>query len=212
MGAAVAVVAASPASPVPFAPGVVAVAGSRLLPWGTAAIVQLAVMGLCGSGFGLSVGCCGGADAVALRIAAGHWSGRVSCFAAFGADGAGAGQWSAVSVVQGAASLGVAVSWLAGGARSRPLSARLAARTRAVVAAASSGLVVFFASPGSRGSLLACQTAVGRGLPVLAFPLGFPGSALPSLGAGSWVPFNGCGVWSSAWQWVPDQAGLLSCL
>ena len=35
-------------------------------------------------------------------------------------------------------------------------------------ALAGAGLVVFFASPGSRGSLLAARFAVARGLPVLA--------------------------------------------
>jgi hypothetical protein len=78
-----------------------------------------------------------------------------------------------------------------------------------VVAAASSGVVAFFASPASRGSALACRSAAGQGLPVLAFPLGFPGGALPALGAGAWSPAGGAGPWSGAWRWVPAQRVLL---
>jgi hypothetical protein len=92
---------------------------------------------------------------------------------------------------------------------SAPWRARLAARTRAVVAAAAAGgpgsaLVVFLASPSSRGSLLACRLAVSFGLPVIVFPCGFPASALPSLGAGSWSP-AGSGVWSGACRWLPTS-------
>jgi hypothetical protein len=84
-----------------------------------------------------------------------------------------------------------------------PLRARLAARTRAVVAKASVGLVVFFGSPASRGSALAAQLAAARGLPVVAFPLGLVPAQLPLLGYGSWVPAGGSGVWAGAWVWVP---------
>lgn len=190
-------------------PGVVAVAGSRRLPPGAAGLVARAAVALCGSGFGLSVGCCRGADALALSAVAGLWSGRVACLAAFAPCGAGASPFSAVAAVRRAASLGVAVSWLAGGSLSLPLAARLARRTRAVVAQASAGCVLFLASPASRGSRLAAGCAVARGLPVLAFPLAFPGGALPSLGAGSWRPSGLPGLWAAAWCWVPDQAGLL---
>jgi hypothetical protein len=188
---------------------VVAVAGSRRLPPGGAGLVSRAAVALCGSGFGLSVGCCRGADALALSAVAGLWSGRVACLAAFAPCGAGASPFSAVAAVRRAVSLGVAVSWLAGGPLSLPLAARLSRRTRAVVGKASAGCVVFFASPHSAGSRLAAGCAVARGLPVLAFPLGFPGAALPAPGSGSWQPSGLPGLWAAAWRWVPDQSGLL---
>ena len=95
------------------------------------------------------------------------------------------------------------MQWWAGGPASVPLPARLAARTRAVVGAASSGLVAFLASPGSRGTVLACRLAAERGLQVVAFPLGFHGQQLSALGGGRWVPCERAGVWAAAWRWEP---------
>jgi TRAP-type C4-dicarboxylate transport system permease small subunit len=113
-----------------------------------------------------------------------------------------------VDVVLAAAGAGVPVTWWAGGGPSVPLRARLSRRTRAVVAEASAGCMVFFGSPVSRGSLLAAQVAVERELPVVAFPLGFPAVALPALRAGAWVPVGGAGVWARAWRWVAGQSEL----
>ncbi|HZA28994.1 MAG TPA: hypothetical protein VE735_05280 [Gammaproteobacteria bacterium] len=100
---------------------------------------------------------------------------------------------------------GADVRWWAGGGPSVPLRTRLAARTRAVVAEASAGLVVFPASPAvvGSGSWLAASAAVARSLQVVAFPLGFPPAEFPELGAGVWAPVGGAGVWSGAWRWSP---------
>jgi hypothetical protein len=192
-------------------PGVVAVAGSRSLPPQASALVAAVCRALVVSGRSLVVGCCSGADAAVLGCAVassgrGIPAARVSCLCAFGPGGSGAGPVSAVSAVEAFAAVGGSVAWWSGGSAAVPLRARLAARTRAVVAQASAGCVVFFGSPSSRGSLLAARCAVPRGLPVFAFPVGFPGSALPSLGAGSWAPLGGRGAWVSAWAWVSAQA------
>lgn len=189
-----------------FNGGVVVVAGSRSLSGSGSAFVSRVVRGLVASGCSLSVGCCVGVDAAVLSAAPVQ---ALRVFAAFGPAGAGACRWSAVGPVCAFAAGGGSVAWWAGGGPGLPLAARLAARTRAVVAAASSGVVVFFASPASRGSALACRSAAGHGLPVLAFPLGFPGAALPVLGAGAWSPAGGAGVWAGAWRWVPAQPALL---
>ena len=189
-----------------FSGGVVAVVGSRSVPAAGAAVVARVARGLVGSGCSLSVGCCVGVDAAALSAVPVP---ALRVFAAFGPGGVGACRWSAVGLVGAFAARGGSVSWWAGGGPGVPLAARLVSRSRAVVAAASSGVVAFFASPASRGSASACRFAAGRGLPVLAFPLGFAGAALPALGAGAWVPAGGAGVWSGAWRWVPAQRGLL---
>lgn len=190
-----------------MAGGVVAVAGSRALSPAGLALVQRVARVLVASGRSLSVGCAVGADAAALAAVP---PSAARCFAAFGPAPACAGAWrgSAAPAVAGFARAGGAVVWWAGGPMSVALPARLAARTAAVVGAASVSCVVFFGSPSSRGSVLAASLAVGRGLPVFAFPVGFVGSALPSLGPGSWVPVNGRGVWGLAWRWVPAQSGL----
>jgi len=188
--------------------GVVAVAGSRALPPAGLALVGPVCRSVVASGRSLVVGCAVGADAAVLS--AGLPVSAVRCFAAFGRGPGFAGAWrgSAAPAVGGFAASGGAVSWLAGGPLSLPLRARLASRTSAVVSAASSGCVVFFGSPASRGSALAARLAVGRGLPVFGFPVGFSGALLPSLGAGEWVPFSGFGVWASAWFWMPSQLGI----
>ena len=186
-----------------FAGGVVAVAGSRVLPAGGAALVAEAARVLAGCGCSLVVGCCHGADAAAFSAVA---ASRVLC--AFGPAGEGAGPASAVGPVLAFASSGGAVAWWAGGGPAVPLFARLARRTRAVVSAASSGLLLFPASPESRGSWLAAKFAVARGLPVVAVPLGFSSSLLPVLGAGRWVRVSGVGVFGDAWRWVSGQGAL----
>jgi hypothetical protein len=185
---------------------VVALAGSRSLPAGGAVLVSQVAGALVRSGRSLVVGCCAGADTAVLASFA-DISGRVRCLCAFGPGGVGAGSASAVAAVQAFAAAGGLVYWWAGGSSALPLRVRLAARTRAVVLSASA-LVVFFGSPSSRGSLLAASVAVSRGLPVIAFPLSFPGSALPLLGTGSWVPVDGSVVWADAWRWAAGQGAL----
>ena len=175
-----------------------AVAGSRCLPPGGASVVSFALAAV--SPVAVSVGCCLGADAVALGCLA---PSRLRVFAAFGPRGAGACRWSAVAAVSVCAALGARVSWWAGGGLAVPLPARLAARTRAVVGAASSGLLLFPASPSSRGSWLAARLALARGLPVVAFPLGFAPGELPVLGRGAWQPAS----WRGGWRWVSAGRG-----
>jgi hypothetical protein len=183
--------------------GVVAVAGSRALPASGSALVVQVASDLVASGASLVVGCCSGSDAAVLSAVPGFIPpSLVLCLAAFGPGGVGAGSASAVAQVSRFASAGGTVQWWAGGPASVSLRVRLAARTRAVVAAADAGLVVFFGSPSSRGSLLACRCAVSCGLPVVAFPVGFPGSRLPSLGAGSWVHLGSFG----GFKWLQNQA------
>jgi hypothetical protein len=189
-----------PVALVGAAGGVVAVAGSRSLPPGGAPRVAGVARLLVAVGASLVVGCAVGADATvvaAVPLAA------LRILAAFGPGGAGAWAGSAVAAVRAFAAAGGAVVWWAGGGPAVPLRARLAARTRAVVANASAGLVVFFGSPASRGSVLAAQLAAARGLPVVAFPLGLAPAQLPLLGCGSWVPAGGSAGWAGAWVWVP---------
>jgi hypothetical protein len=183
-------------------PGVVAVSGSRVLPASGSALVVRVASDLAAAGASFVVGCCSGADAALLSAVPGSVPpSLVRCLAAFGPVGMGSGPASAVAQVSAFASLGGSVQWWAGGPAQVPLRARLAVRTRAVVNAAGSGLVVFFASPCSRGSLLACRCAVSRGLPVVAFPVGFPSEKLPPLGPGSWLPSGGCG----GFAWAQNQ-------
>lgn len=182
--------------------GVVAVAGSRSLPAAFAPLVRRVVRAVVRSGHSVAVGCCVGADAFALSALP---VGVGCCFAAFGAGGLGACSLSAVAVVADHATKGGSVVWWAGGSASVALPVRLAARTGAVIGAASVSAVVFFASPSSAGSLLACRLAALRGLPVFAFPCGFAGSYLPLIGAGAWVAVGEAGVWALALRWVPAQ-------
>ena len=206
---------------------VVALAGSRYLPASAGGAVASVCSSVVSRGAALSVGCCVGFDALVLRWALSSSSvGSVQCFVAFGSSGAGACSLSAVSSVSSFVLAGGSVSWWAGGGSGSalPLRARLAARSRAVVASAVAsasacpvvasaapgscpGAVVFFGSPSSRGSFLAARVAAGAGLPVWAFPCGFCPSALPLLApGGAWSASRFSGVWSSAFLWVPPPS------
>ena len=183
--------------------GVVAFAGSRGLSPQFAPLVGSVVASVVRSGRSVSVGCCVGLDQFVLSSLAPL---RGACFAAFGSGGVGACALSAVASVSAFSAAGGSVQWWAGGGSSVALPARLSARTSAVVSSASVSAVVFFSSPRSVGSALACRLAVGRGLPVFAFACGFSGASLPLLGAGSWVAVGGSGVWASSWRWCSNQS------
>jgi hypothetical protein len=189
-----------------FSYGVVAVAGSRSLSVQGAGLVSNVSRQLVANGCSLVVGCCVGVDQAV--VSSGLQVSTVRVLSAFGPGGQGAGPASAVVPVLAFAHAGGSVSWWCGGGASVPLVVRLHKRTRAVVGAADAGLVAVFSSPSSRGTQLACRTAVARGLPVVAFPLGFPGHLLPSLGTGSWAPSSAGGVWCGAWCWVSGQGSL----
>jgi len=189
-----------------FGSGSVGFCGSRRLPVGSGALVSRVVGQVMAGGHPVLVGCASGADALVVSAAVHIAPGQASVFCAFGRFGEGAlGQVSNVAGVMAAASSGVSVQWWAGGGQSVPPRARLSRRTLSMVGAASAGLAAFFGSPSSRGTALACRHAVARSLPVAAFPLGFPGSQLPALGAGHWVPCQRGGVWSAAWHWQREK-------
>ena len=193
-------------SPAAAPPRVAALGGSRGLVGSSVAASVAAVSGcLVRSGASLVVGCCVGPDAAVLRwaVAAGAVA-SVRCFAAFGSGGVGACRWSAVAAVAAFAAAGGSVVWWAGGGPSVPVWGRLAARSSAVVGAASVG-AVFWVASGSRGSLRSARLASGRGLPVSGFACG--GSPLPSLAPGGvWAPSALSGPWVGSFSWGPSPA------
>lgn len=184
---------------------VVAVAGPRALCPASAGLVANVAGSIVSAGASLVVGCATGADAAALSAVP---VGSVRLLAAFGPGGRGSWSCSAVTSVSRFVTAGGSAVWWAGGGPAVPLRARLAARTRAVVASASA-LVVFFSARRSRGSLLAAHCAVKRGVPVVAIPLGIPATQLPTVAPGVWAATDISGVWSCARVWVPAQAPAL---
>lgn len=150
---------------------------------------------------GWRVGCCVGADqlAVSALVGAGQAQ-RVRVFAAFGPGGAGACSLSAVSSVSAAAAAGASVSWWAGGGAAVPLRGRLAARSAACVRGASA-LLLF--SPGAGSLAVAGAAAVAAGVPVWAVA---PAAPAPVPGfSGAWV--RGSFLGFAAWCWVASGAG-----
>jgi hypothetical protein len=166
--------------------------GSRSLAPSSAPLVRSVVSAWLASGGSVSVGCSAGADALVVECVP-PASARV--FAAFAPGGVGACGVSAVAAVSAFGAAGGSVSWLAGGALSLPLAARLIRRSLAALAGCS--VAVFF-SPGS-GSLAVAGAAVARGLPVFAFCAVPP--AAPRGAAGAWVVSSWCGL--SCWSWSP---------
>lgn len=183
-----------------FSSGAVALGGSRgLVGPGTVALGDL-VQSLQVAGHPLAVGCSTGADSDVLWLAPGN--GPVSVFAVCDPSGAGAWRNTAVYLVHGAARLGASVQWLAGGPLSLALPVRLAARTRAVAAAASAGAVIAISSPDSVGSLLLARSVAARRLPVVALACGFSWLSLPPMASGGFWRKLGVGPGVVAAQWV----------
>jgi len=149
----------------------------------------------------ISVGCCTGLDAFVLSAAPVN---KIYCFSAFGPEGEGSFIFSAVDQVKNFYNRGGEVQYWAGG--KGKLKHRLANRTKAVIYSTSVSTVVFFGSPNSKGSALACRLSIARGLRVYAFACGFSGEQLPLLNNGKWVCVGGSGVWSNSWYWKESQA------
>ena len=202
---------------------IVAVCGSRVLPAGLRPQVERVTAYLLDAGAGLAVGCCVGVDECVIQASARFGWSRTTIWSAFGPVSPvlappprhymAAGGWSgsALAAVAEHRQRGGLVMPGAGGGPDVPLKARLAQRTRTVIADATASAVVLFSSPRSHGSALACRLALARGLPVFAFPLGFSGSLLPALGPGAWRSVTGPGCWVQAWRWFPAQVFHPAC-
>ena len=144
---------------------------------------------------GLVVGCCTGADDQVIRAAMMLGAARrLVILAAFGPQGEGAFELSAVETVLEATALGTDTRFFTGGPLEQPLATRLAQRTRAMIACArrspDARLVAFFGRPNSRGTFLPARTAIAAGLPVIAFACGMDPAYLPRPGSGAWVPVS----------------------
>ena len=196
---------------VPFPPATVGFAGSRSLPDEAESLVRRVVRGAAAAGRSLATGCAVGADAFALRAAVDlRAAEQLTVFSAFGPYGFGAWRDSAIGPVLNAAKAGAKVRWFAGGPEAVDLRARLAARTFALVSFLAcrpgSSLVVFLAKPEARGgSWLAVRAAMGRGVRVVVYPVGFPASELPSPGGGGqWAPVSLGGLPGGV-MWRPGE-------
>jgi len=179
----------------------VAFVGSRGLSPTFSKLVEAVVKSVIDSERFISVGCCTGLDAFVLSAAPFE---KVYCFSAFGPEGEGSFIFSAVDQVKNFYNRGGEIQYWAGG--KGQLKHRLANRTKTVIYSASVSTVVFFGSPNSKGSALACRLSISRGLRVYAFACGFPGEQLPDLKNGKWKRVGGSGIWSSAWCWKESQA------
>jgi len=188
---------------------IVAFAGSRFLSPESCLLVGRVAGTVVKTRRSLSVGCCIGADAAVLS-APNLRVGMIHCFSAFGPGGEGGDRSvSAIFTVSAFVSNGGEVYWLAGGPLSVPFRERLAARTAAVVGAATDACVVFFSTPKSPGTTLAASIAASRGLPLFAFPCGISPKQLPIVSAGSWKQVGGSGIWAQSFRWSPDQSVLI---
>ncbi len=183
-----------------FSSGAVALGGSRSLAGPGAVVLGDLVQSLQVARRSLVTGCAVGADAIVMDFGAGN--GPLQVLAVCESDGYGSWRGTALPFVRGAARLGASVQWLAGGPLSVALPARLAARTRAVGAAASAGAVIAVSSSQSAGSLLLARSVAARRLPVVALACGFSWLSLPPLAAGGFWRKLGVGPGVVAAQWV----------
>lgn len=151
---------------------VVGICGSRNLSGKWLGLAARVGKGATAAGLDIATGCCMGADALIMSASIiGHWADRLTILAAFGPDGAGAVDASAVSLAQAAQVAGAAVKFWMGGGPTVPPAARLIRRTTA----------------------LAAYTGGHRGAPMIGFVAdGCPGQVEPARrraanGAGSWA-------------------------
>jgi hypothetical protein len=203
----------------------VGICGSRNLSREWDSLITAVVQAAIEEGRGIATRCDAGGDALALRACftrqASFIAPSLRVFAAFGAEGAGADEHSAVTLVQEVAryptAAGVAenggrivVAWWAGGDRVHSIDRRRAGRTQAMVDAVAAsgdrcGLVAFVGGGprASPGTWQAIRLAHERGIPVVVFPCGCSLRVFPSLGHGHWST-AGQGVWGRAWMWEGD--------
>ncbi len=179
-------------------------AGSRGLGSSSLSLVSPVVRAVLRAGFGVSVGCSRGADALVLSafFAVGGLPSALSVFAVGGSSGRGFWRGSALALVRSAAAAGSRVFWYSGGPLSLSLPRRLRSRSCAcarsagavLAAGGSAGFVAFVAGGAStsHGYWAAARVALRAGLPVGVFPVACSVSSVPPLG-GSWVS-TGSGV------------------
>jgi len=200
--------------------------GSRNLDPEWQVLVAKVIEATAKAGRGVAVGCCVGADALALRACfTEHWALRVPylrVFAAFGPGGKGDWVGSATRLVETVASFPqasnaagngrrIVVNWWTGGGSDVDLVPRLEARTEATVDAVAAsgegrGLVAFVTggpdtSPGTWGAI---RQAIEQGVTVVVFPCGCSVKDFPILGDGAWVK-AGKGIWAAGWRWVANE-------
>jgi hypothetical protein len=159
-----------------------------------------------------SVGCCRGADALALSaLVSAGLAARGEVFAVGSASGDGFWSGSARDEIRAAAAAGSPVRWLAGGPLSIPLQIRLARRSQACIRSVVPGgaCFLFLSRPRSKGSLGTARFAASLGLQVYVFACGFSPSLLPGLEVGRWQVVSS-GPLAGSVQWVPGvmQVGL----
>lgn len=192
--------------------------GSRNLSQVHAGLVAHVVSQACAQGHAVHVGCSAGADQYTINagvpLAFGEFGNPFRVFAVGSAGGKGFWRLSALPAVRmaqahSAGHLGgnkgssVSVSWLAGGALSMPLKARLIKRSMAALAGCSQA-VFFLAQAQSKGSLTVAANAAAQGAAVFVFCCGFSGPPAPLKGqSGLWV--RGSISDRSCWAWHPAQ-------
>ncbi len=164
----------------------------------------------------IHVGCCVGVDEAIIQLCM-SIDAEVSIYTSYGPQQEGASStWSAVDTVQFAHVAGIHVTYWAGGHGG--FRSRVVARTRLVASkpGPTGAFIGFFDRPAtkSRGTLLACRTALSYDSTIYAFPR--TGDTLLDLGphtlatgkfleSGQWVTIADDGIWMHGYQWQPQQ-------
>jgi len=179
--------------------------GSRSLKADHFPLVRDVVLGCLAAGAVIRVGCARGADAAVIRAAIKYPS-HLSVFAQFTPGGQGSFSGSDVVAVSSAAQSGANVSYLAGGALSLPLKARLMRRSIAALSGCKAA-VFFLAKPFSPGSLAVAAAAATKNIPVYIFGCGFSGSPAALRSApGGWRESFFSGL--PCFEWFPGKSFL----
>ena len=205
---------------------VAGICGSRKLSGKWVGLAARVGKGATAAGLDIATGCCIGADALIMSASIlGHWADRLTVLAAFGPNGAGAVDASAVSLAQAAQVAGAAVKFWMGGGPKLPAAARLIRRTSALAAYTggqpNAPMIGFMAdacpadmSPArlaagtGSGSWACLRLAAAYKRQIFVFWCGKGAPDLPAHWGGAWRPVGG-GWLAGAWEWEPTVQPML---
>jgi hypothetical protein len=189
--------------------GTVAIAGGRHLHHTAKPLVTAITQSLLDQGFNLAVGCCKGVDETVIAniiyAEAAPVAKRLTIYSAFG-DCEPTPSITAVDILTEAGKAGAKLVWNCSRTLTIPVAARLARRTDFMLRQPTAALVTIWTRPESKGTALACRTAINRHIPTLAFTTWGWGEPPPHDYPGSWERIPTLSEpWHTGWIWAPSE-------
>lgn len=183
----------------------IAMGGSRIITKQEKQQIHEVVKVLLEKNMQICVGCAIGADqAIIESVMSMGMEKSLKIFAAFGIDGKGGWEGSAINTVIKAFGKGASVEWYDEKQLNISLKARLAIRTKNYISEANKGMIVFLSSEKSKGSIGAIKIALRKELKTIVFCNGFEIKKINDFSEG-WGKIDKSGVWKNAFRFEQQQ-------